>query len=126
MNSLPKYVASNSLVEGSWYPTTILSGDVRARLTEHKSQPGGEIPVHGSATPAQSLFAGELIDELRLVIAPVVVGSGRRLFPDGCAPAGLRLISCRTPPGGLSLNNYQVTGSPAFSTYTGVSDVTSH
>lgn len=125
MNSLPKYVASNTLAEGSWNPTTVLSGDLAASLGRLKAGPGGEIQIHGSATLAQWLFAAGLIDEVRLVIAPVVVGSGRRLFPDGCAPAGLRLLSSSATPGGLTLSSYEVTGSPDFSTYTGVGGVPS-
>lgn len=126
MNSLPKYVASNTLTEGSWNPTTILSGDIGAQLRDLKSGPGREIQIHGSTTLAQSLMAAGLIDEIRLVIAPVVVGTGRRLFPDGGAPAGLRLLSSRTTPGGLALHTYQVTGSPGHATYTGVGDIPSH
>lgn len=123
MNSLPKYVASTTLTTGSWNPTTILAGDTAAAIAELKAQPGREIQVHGSARLAQSLFAAGLIDELRLVVAPVIVGSGRRLFPDGSAPTGLRLISSRTTPGGLALHSFQVTGSPDYATYTGASDV---
>lgn len=126
MNGLPKYVASNTLSEGSWSPTTVLSGDIGAQLRELKSRPGREIQIHGSTTLAQSLFAAGLIDELRLVIAPVVVGSGRRLFPDGGTPAGLRLSGSTTTPGGLALHTYQVTGSPGHGTYTGVGDLPSH
>ncbi len=125
MNSLPKYVASNSLTEGSWNPTTVLSGDTAAAIAELKAVPGREIQIHGSALLAQSLFAAGLIDELRLVVVPVVVGSGRRLFPDGSAPTGLRLVSSRTTPGGLALQTYQVTGSADYATYTGVSDIPS-
>lgn len=123
MNSLPKYVASNTLTRGSWNPTTVLSGDIGAQVRELKSTPGGEIQIHGSSTLAQSLFAAGLIDELRLVVAPVVVGSGRRLFPDGATPAGLQLLESRTTPGGLALHSYRLTGSPGYATYTGVGDV---
>ena len=123
MNSLPKYVASHTLTAGTWNPTTILSGDVAAQVAEVKQQPGREIQVHGSARLAQSLLAAGLVDELRLVIAPVVVGRGRRLFPDGGAPAGLRLISSETTPSGLALQTYEWAGLPDYATYTGVSDI---
>ena len=125
MNSLPKYVASNTLTEGSWNPTTVLSGDISTQLRDLKATPGGEIQIHGSSILAQSLFAAGLIDELRLVVAPVVVGSGRRLFPDGATPAGLKLLESRTTPGGLVLQSYQLTGPPDYATYTGVGDVPS-
>lgn len=123
MNSLPKYVASQTLTTGTWHPTTILSGDVAAQVAELRQQPGREIQVHGSARLAQSLLAAGLIDELRLVVAPVVVGHGRRLFPDGGAPAGLRLISSEITPGGLALQTYEWTGLPEYATYTGVSEL---
>ncbi|MDI3408114.1 dihydrofolate reductase family protein [Streptomyces cavernicola] len=117
MNGLPKYVASDHLDEAAWDPTTILSGDVPAHVARLKQQPGGELQVHGSALLAQSLLAAGLVDELRLVIAPVVVGQGRRLFPDGGAPAGLRLDGHRTTPGGLSVHVFQCTGLPEYGTF---------
>jgi dihydrofolate reductase len=124
MNRLPKYVASHTLTAGTWNPTTILSGDVAGQVAELKQQPGREIQIHGSARLAQSLLAAGLIDELRLVVAPVVVGHGRRLFPDGGAPAGLRLISSETTPRGLALQIYACAGLPDYATYSGASDIT--
>nr|WTB28915.1 dihydrofolate reductase family protein [Streptomyces sp. NBC_00830] len=117
LNGLPKYVASHSLAEADWDPTTILSGDVPAQVAELKRQPGREMQIHGSARLAQSLLAAGLIDELRLVIAPVVVGKGRRLFLDGGAPAGLRLLSNETTSGGLAIHVYESTGLPEYGTY---------
>ena len=123
MNSLPKFVASNTLTEGSWAPTTILSGDVAAAVTALKSRPGRELQVHGSARLAQFLLAAGIVDELRLVIAPVVVGTGRRLFPDGGVPVGLHLIGTEVTPGGLTVQSYTCTGPPDFAAYGGVSEV---
>ncbi|MFB4282768.1 MULTISPECIES: dihydrofolate reductase family protein [unclassified Nonomuraea] len=117
MNGLPKYVASHSLTTAGWNPTTILSGDVPAQVAELKRQPGRELQIHGSARLAQSLLAAGLVDTLRLAIAPVVVGRGRRLFPDGGAPAGLRLVSQQTTPGGLSVHTFESTGLPEYGTY---------
>ena len=117
LNGLPKYVASHSMTKAEWTPTTILSDDVPAQVAELKRQPGRELQIHGSARLAQSLLAAGLIDTLRLVIAPVVVGQGRRLFPDGGAPAGLRLVSHRTTPGGLSVHTFEATGLPQYGTY---------
>ena len=117
MNGLPKYVASHSLKQASWAPTTILSGDVAAQVAELKRQPGRELQIHGSARLAQSLLAAGLIDEVRLVIAPVVVGNGRRLFPVGGAPAGLRLLRSSTTPGGLAILVYESAGHPEYGTY---------
>ena len=117
MNGLPKYVASHSLKQASWAPTTILSGDVAAQVAELKRQPGRELQIHGSARLAQSLLAAGLVDEVRLVIAPVVVGNGRRLFPVGGAAAGLRLVSSNTTPGGLAILVYESAGLPEYGTY---------
>ncbi|PZG12098.1 dihydrofolate reductase family protein [Nonomuraea aridisoli] len=117
MNGLPKYVASHSLTHGEWNPTTVLSGDIPAQVAELKRQPGRELQIHGSARLAQSLLAAGLIDTLRLVIAPVVVGQGRRLFPDGGAPAGLRLVGQRTTPGGLSVHTFEAAGLPEYGAY---------
>jgi dihydrofolate reductase len=124
MNGLPKFVASNTLTEASWHPTTILSGDVAAAVSALKQQPGRELQIHGSARLAQSLLAAGVVDELRLVIAPVVVGSGRRLFVHGGAPLGLNLIASEVTPGGLTLQRYAYTGHVDVATYGGVSDLT--
>ncbi|MEU9578436.1 dihydrofolate reductase family protein [Streptomyces chilikensis] len=117
LNGLPKYVASRSLAKAGWEPTTILSGDVPAQVAELKRQPGRELQIHGSARLGQSLLAAGLVDELRLAIAPVVVGSGRRLFPDGGAPAGLRLLHDETTPSGIAVHVYESTGLPEYGTY---------
>jgi dihydrofolate reductase len=117
LNGLPKYVASDSLAKAEWAPSTILSGDVPAQVAALKQEPGRELQIHGSARLAQSMLAAGLIDELRLVIAPVVVGTGRRLFPEGGAPAGLRLLRNETTPGGLAVHVYESAGSPKYGTY---------
>lgn len=117
MNGLPKYVASNSLEAADWNPTTILSADVPAQVAEVKRQPGREVQIHGSARLAQSLLAAGLIDTMRLVIAPVVLGNGRRLLPPGGAPAGLRLQSTEVTPGGLAIHVYETTGVPDYGAY---------
>ena len=117
LNGLPKYVASHSLMEAKWTPTTILSGDVLTAVADLKRQPGRELQVHGSAQLGQSLLAAGLLDELRLVIAPVVLGNGRRLFPHGGAPAGLRLVRDDTTPAGLAIHVYEWVGAPTYGTY---------
>ena len=117
LNGLPKYVATTSLREAGWAPSTILSGDVAAQVAELKEQPGRELQIHGSARLGRSMLAAGLVDELRLVIAPVVVGMGRRLFTDGGAPAGLRLTRNDTTSRGLAIQVYETTGAPSFGTY---------
>ena len=117
MNGLPKYVASHTLANADWTPTTILSGDIPAHVSELKAQPGRELQIHGSARLAQSLLAAGLIDEMRLVIAPVVLGNGRRLFPVGGAPAGLRPLGIETTPSGLVVHVFEAAGPPRYGTY---------
>lgn len=123
MNTLPKYVASHTLTETAWTPATILAGHVVARVAELKAQPGGELQLHGSARLAQSLLAAGLIDEIRLVITPTVLGQGRRLFPDDGPALGMRVSDQTTTPGGLTILVLEATGPAAFATYEGVTSV---
>lgn len=123
MNSLPKYVASHTITETPWTPTTILAGDVGAQVAELKSQPGDELQLHGSARLAQSLLAAGLIDEIRLVITSTVVGQGRRFFPNDGAALGMRVAENTTTPAGLTILVVEATGPAAFATYEGVTSV---
>jgi dihydrofolate reductase len=117
LNGLPKYVASHSLDKAEWAQTTILSGEIPAQVEELKRQPGRELQIHGSARLGQSLLAAGLIDEVRLAIAPVILGRGRRLFPEGGAQAGLRLLRTEATPPGLAIHVYQTAGLPQYGTY---------
>ena len=82
-----------------------------------------EVTLVATALALVALLAAGLIDELRLVIAPVIVGNGRRLFSDGGAPAGLQLVGSESTPGGLTIQTYAYTGQPDYATYTGVSAI---
>ena len=119
LNGCPKYVASQTLAQkdAAWGPATVLSGDVPAQVAALKAQPGWEVQIHGSARLGQSLLDAGLIDELRLVIAPVVLGAGRRFFRDGATPTGLALAQSQTTPSGLTLQTYAVTGRPQYGVY---------
>jgi dihydrofolate reductase len=123
MNSLPKYVASHTMTEVPWTPATVLGGDVVAQVAELKARPGDELQVHGSARLAQSLLVAGLIDEIRLVITPTVLGQGRRLFPDDGPALGMRVAENTTTPGGLTVLVLEATGPAAFATYDGVGSV---
>ncbi len=119
LNTLPKYVASNTLAESeaTWAPTTVLRGDITAAVAELKAQDGRELQIHGSTTLGRSLLDAGLVDELRLVVAPVVVGDGRRLFEPSDHATGLRLVDATTTPLGLAVQTYAVEGPAEFGTY---------
>jgi dihydrofolate reductase len=91
-NSIPKYVVSNSLEKAEWNNTTIISGDVAPRLRELREATDGDLVLSGSATLVRWLLAEGLLDELRLLVHPVVVGKGARLFEDGAGHT-LKLVS---------------------------------
>ena len=100
MNTKPKYVASTTLTEPRWADTTVLSGDVAAAVGELKAKPGGELQVHGSGDLVRWLFANGLVDEIILLVCPVVVGQGTRLFPATGPDTALELVQSRPTPKG--------------------------
>lgn len=122
MNTLPKYVVSNTLAEGAWAPTTILRGDPAQTVAELKSQPGRELQIHGSARLAASLLSAGLVDAFRLVIAPTIIGAGRRLLTQPAGTVGLRLTSHEATASGLLLLTYDVTGAAEVADYEGVAE----
>jgi dihydrofolate reductase len=101
LNSLPKYVPTSTLGTASWQNTTVLSGDLADRVGELKAQDGGELQVHGSGALARSLYEAGLIDELRLMVFPVCVGTGKRLFGDGEPPSGFTLVDSKITSAGV-------------------------
>jgi dihydrofolate reductase len=119
LNGRPKFVVSTTLAaaDATWGPATVLRGDVAAAVGDLKAQPGREIQIHGSTTLGRSLLQMGLVDELRLVVAPVVVGAGRRLFERADHAIGLRLTESATTPGGLALLTYAVEGPAAVGRY---------
>lgn len=120
MNSLPKYVVTNTLTEGSWHPTTVLRGDPIQTVGELKARPGRELQIHGSARLGNALLAAGLVDTLRLVVAPAVTGSGRRLFDHPSGPVGLRLVRHEATAKGLLLLQYEAVGAAPVAEYEGV------
>lgn len=123
MNGLPKYVVSNTLDEGTWAPTTVLRGDITESVAALKARSGREVQVHGSAQLAASLLDAGLADILRLVIAPVVIGQGRRLFT-GTTDTGFRMTDHQVTPSGLAVLEYEVTGPAELADYQGVASPT--
>jgi len=100
LNGLPKYVASTSLRDPAWHDTTVLDGDAIERVRQLKQRPGGELQVHGSAGLAQALHRHGLVDEYRLLVFPVTVGAGKRLFTEGAPASGYTLVDSSTTSAG--------------------------
>src|SRR5688500_1491782 len=101
MNEVPKYVVSRTLQRADWTNTTILSGDPAAEVEALKARDGGELILFGSADLANALLAHDLVDEFRLQLFPVVLGSGKHLFADRIDTHHLRLTGTRTFPTGV-------------------------
>ncbi|HEV2450691.1 MAG TPA: dihydrofolate reductase family protein [Streptosporangiaceae bacterium] len=110
MNSIPKYVVSGTLAddEATWGPTTVLRGDVMAEIARLKASPGGDLLVEGSCQLAQALTQRGLIDEYRLMLFPIILGAGKRLFPGQMSTAArLTLTDSRPDRDGVLLLTYQ-------------------
>jgi dihydrofolate reductase len=105
-NSMPKYVVSSTLRNPEWTNSTVLSGDVVEEVTKLKQEVDGEIVVHGSAQLAQTLIENDLVDELRLMVFPVVLGSGKRFFGETRDKKRLRLVDSKVVGEGVSLLTY--------------------
>ena len=112
----PKYVASTMLSDPQWANTTVLSGDVAAAIGELKAKPGGELQVHGSGALTRWLLENELVDEINLLIVPVVIGQGTRLFPIKGPDLALDLVESRAFPKGITLQVYRPAGRPQYAT----------
>ena len=116
LNTRPKYVASNTLTDPKWADTTVLSGDLAAAVRELKAKPGGELQVHGSGALTRWLLGQQLVDEINLLIIPVVVGQGTRLFPENGLDMALDLVESRAVPNGITVQVYRVGGRPQYAT----------
>ncbi len=113
LNTRPKYVASTTLTDPQWADTTVLSGDLAAAIRKLKAKPGGELQVHGSGVLIRWLLENDLVDEINLLIVPVVVGQGTRLFADNGPNIALDLVDSRAFPEGATLQVYRPAGRPA-------------
>jgi dihydrofolate reductase len=109
-NSMPKYVVSSTLDSPDWTNTKVLNGDVKEEVAKLKDEQSGDIVVHGSAQLVQALLEEGLVDELRLMVFPVVLGSGKRLFGETGDKKPLRLVDARTVGDGVSILVYQPAG----------------
>ncbi len=110
LNKATKYVVSTTLASADWGPSVLIGTDVVGQITRLKQQDGPELQVHGSSQLIQTLIAHDLVDEYRLLIFPVLLGSGKRLFGDGVIPAGLRLVDTKTSTTGVIIATYEPAG----------------
>lgn len=106
MNTVPKFVVSNTLKRADWNNTTIISGDVAKQVADLKARPGGDLIVYGSPDLVDELLRHDLVDEYRLAVYPVVLGSGKRMFRDRIDTHHLRLVDTRTFPSGVVVLTY--------------------
>jgi dihydrofolate reductase len=113
MNGLPKIVVSSTLEDPAWSPTTVVRGDVARELGAMKDGPGGDILVAGSGHLVRTMLADGLVDELRLMVFPIVLGTGNRLFSDGTPRTSLRLVEARpVGPAGVVVLTYAAPTGP--------------
>jgi dihydrofolate reductase len=107
LNSMPKYVVSSTLDKAGWNNSTVLKGDVLQEVSKLKQRVGGDIVVHGSAQLVQTLLANDLVDELRLMVFPVVLGSGKRLFGATSDQKRMQLVESTTVGDGIAILIYK-------------------
>ena len=110
LNDATKYVASRGKPALSWQNSVLIEGDVAEGVAAMKQQDGPELQVHGSANLIQTLLRHNLIDQYHLLIFPVVIGTGKRLFADGAIPTGLKLIDSKVSSTGVMIGRYEPAG----------------
>jgi dihydrofolate reductase len=106
-NEMPKYVVSSTLRDPEWSNSTVLEGDLAEAVSELRRRHDGDVVVHGSAQLAQALLEQDLVDELRLMVFPVVLGRGKRLFGETSGKKPLRLVESRTVGDGVAILLYR-------------------
>jgi dihydrofolate reductase len=117
LNRLPKYVVTGTLTDLAWHNSTRLGGNVVDAVSRLKAQPGNELQVHGSGQLAQALIEHGLVDEYRLLIFPVILGTGRQLFPRTPVTAALGLADSRTTSAGVTILTLRPAGQATFGSY---------
>jgi dihydrofolate reductase len=117
LNAATKYVASTTLVEVGWSNSILLEGDVAEAVARLKDEDGPEIQVHGSSNLIQTLLEHDLVDEYRLWIFPLVLGTGKRFFGAGTIPAGLELVGSKTSSTGVLMTTYARAGEIAYGSF---------
>ena len=109
-NTMPKYVVSSTLEEPEWNNSTVLKGDVAEQVAKLKQEQDGDIVVHGSPRLVQTLVELDLVDELRLMVFPVVLGTGKRLFGETSDKKPLQLVDSKVVGDGVAILTYEPTG----------------
>jgi dihydrofolate reductase len=109
-NSMPKFVVSSTLDKAPWNNSTVLKGDVVEQVSRLREERDGNVVVHGSAQLVQTLIEHDLLDELRLMVFPVVIGSGKRLFGDTTDKKPLQLVDSKTVGEGIAILIYRPAG----------------
>jgi dihydrofolate reductase len=117
LNAMPKYVASRTLDKVEWNNSHLLEGDVAEAVADLKRRSGGEINVQGSSNLIKTLQQHDLVDEYRLLIDPVVLGTGKRLFAEGTAPAAMRLTGAQPTSTGALFCTYERAGKPSYGSF---------
>jgi dihydrofolate reductase len=112
-NTMPKYVVSSTLEEPEWNNSTVLKGDVAEEVARLRQKQDGDIVVHGSARLVQTLVEHDLVDEFRLMVFPVVLGSGKRLFGETSDKKALRLVDSKMVGDGVAILVYEPAGGEA-------------
>jgi dihydrofolate reductase len=110
INTVTKYVASNSLTKHEWNNSVFLEGDVVSEIKKLKEQDGPDLQVYGSGNLLKTLLKHDLVDELWLKIFPITLGKGKKLFTEGTIPAGWKLIDSKVSPQGVIVANYKREG----------------
>jgi dihydrofolate reductase len=110
VNAATKYVASNTLTSSEWQPTVFLSGDIAAKVTQIKQQPGPDLNVWGSGNLLQTLLQHDLVDTFWLMLYPRTLGGGKRLFAEGTLPAAFKVTDSQVGPSGVVIVNYERAG----------------
>ena len=116
LQEAPKYVASTTLTAPGWADTTHLQGDLAAAVGELKAKPGGELQVHGSGTLTRWLLENGLVDEMILIVVPVILGQGARLFPENGPDLALDLVESRVDSKGVTIQIFRPAGRPRYAT----------
>ncbi|MFG1732455.1 dihydrofolate reductase family protein [Paenibacillus sp. 843] len=109
-NKATKYVVSNTMTSGVWQPSVFLSGDIAGKITQIKQQQGPDLHVWGSGDLIQTLIKHDLVDVFWLMIYPITLGSGKRLFADGTTPAAFKVTESKVAPNGVIVVNYERAG----------------